>query len=152
MRRAQYDRVRFWPPQRHPPIQLRSWVPPPPPAPRERCVLCMSNSWCVCMKHCTDLMRGSYRSRIRNAEGSWWNWVDGLRRSKKTNMFSVLPLWKKGRRRRVFFFFKMAAGHIFQNNRPAYFFKMAARHTWQFSQQMEKLMRESKNKKCDLSK
>ena len=73
-----------------------------------------------------------------------------LRRSKKTNMFSVLPLWKKGRRRR-FFFFKMAAGHIFQNNRPAYFFKMAVRHTWQFSQQMEKLMRESKNIKCDLS-
>ena len=31
MRRAQYDRVRFWPPQRQPPIQLRSRVPPPPP-------------------------------------------------------------------------------------------------------------------------
>ena len=31
VRRAQYDRVRFWPPQRHPPIQLRSRVPPPPP-------------------------------------------------------------------------------------------------------------------------
>ena len=41
------------------------------------------------------------------------------------------------------FFFKMAAGHIFQNNRPAYYFKLTARHTWQFSQQMEKLMRES---------
>ena len=26
----------------------------------------------------------------------------------------------------LFFPFKMAAGHIFQNNRPAYFFKMAA--------------------------
>ena len=45
----------------------------------------------------------------------------------KKNMFSVRPLWKKEKRRRFFFFpFKMAAGHIFQNNRPAYFFKMAA--------------------------
>ena len=82
------------------------------------------------------------------------HYIFTIRRSKKQNMFSVLPLWKKGRRRHFFFllfFLKMAAGHIFQNNRPAYFFKMAARHTWQFSQQMEKLMRESKNIKCDLS-
>ena len=27
-----------------------------------------------------------------------------IRRSKKTNMFSVLPLWKKGRRRSIFYF------------------------------------------------
>ena len=35
-----------------------------------------------------------------------------FRRSKKTNMFSVLPLWKKGRRRRFFSFF-----FFFQNGR-----------------------------------
>ena len=35
MRRAQYDRVRFWTPQRHPPIHLRSRVRPPPPPPRD---------------------------------------------------------------------------------------------------------------------
>ena len=77
-----------------------------------------------------------------------------IRRSKKNNMFSVLPLEK--RRRRFFFLFC-----FFQNGRrtqfpkqPAslFFYKMAARHTWQFSQQMEKLMRESKNIKCDISK
>ena len=44
-------------------------------------------------------------------------------------MFSVLPPWKKRKEEALFFLlFLMAAGHIFQNNRPAYFFKMAARH------------------------
>ena len=38
-------------------------------------------------------------------------------------MFSVLPLWKKGRRRRFFLFFKMAAGHIFPKQLAGLFFQ-----------------------------
>ena len=60
--------------------------------------------------------------------------------SKKLNLFILGEEKKKtclasclcGKRKEealFFSFFKMAAGHIFQNNRPAYFFKMAARHT-----------------------
>ena len=39
VRRAQHDRVRFWTPQRHPPIQLRSRLTPPPGVnPGDRCI------------------------------------------------------------------------------------------------------------------
>ena len=43
-------------------------------------------------------------------------------------MFSPASVEKR-KEETFFLFFFMAAGHIFQNNRPAYFFKMAARHT-----------------------
>ena len=77
---------------------------------------------------------------------------EALGKAIKKNMFSVLPLWKKGSRRCFFFSFSKWPPDTFSKTtgRPISF-KMAARHAWQFSQQMEKLMRESKHIKCDLS-
>ena len=51
-----------------------------------------------------------------------------LRRSKKKTCLASGLCGKKERGGAFFFLFsfKMATGHIFQNNRPAYFFKMAA--------------------------
>ena len=53
---------------------------------------------------------------------------NSIRRSKKQTCLASGLCGKKegGGAFFIFFPFKMAAGHIFQNNRAAYFFKMAA--------------------------